>query len=193
MIDKALESAGGIQKDRQNGQLSFFDKFEDDASFKKTFQEIPNIPEWPESQLLAYEKEMLGLYITKHPLARYEKLLSTYSSCKITELGALRDGAEVLIGGILNKVKITVTRRTQEKMAIATLEDLSGACEMLVFPSTFAKFGSLMKADTIVFVKGKISLREEEPKILSDEVTPLDQVKSRYTKAVAISLVTTRI
>ena len=191
MIDKALEVAGGIQKDRMNGQFSFFDKFEDDTSFKKTFQEVPNIPEWPENQLLAYEKEMLGFYITKHPLARYEKLLETYSTCKITELGALRDGNEVLIGGILNKVKITVTRRTQEKMAIATLEDLSGTCEMLVFPSTFAKFGNLMKADTIIFVKGKVSLREEEPKILADEATPLDQVKSKYTKAVAISLVTT--
>ncbi|MDD5422859.1 MAG: DNA polymerase III subunit alpha, partial [Candidatus Omnitrophica bacterium] len=77
MIDKALEVAGGIQKDRSNGQLSFFDKFEDEENFKKTYQEIPNIPEWPENQLLAYEKEMLGFYVTNHPLARFEKILRT--------------------------------------------------------------------------------------------------------------------
>ena len=191
MIDKALEVAGGIQKDRMNGQLSFFDKFEDEDSFKKTFQEIPNIPEWPENQLLAYEKEMIGFYITKHPLARFDKLLSTYSTCKITELGALKDGDEVLIGGIINKAKFTVTRRTQEKMAIASLEDLSGMVEVLVFPSTFSKCGGLVKPDTIVFMKGRVNMREEEPKIVVDEITPVDQVKAKYTKAVSISLVTT--
>jgi DNA polymerase-3 subunit alpha len=191
MIDKALEVAGGIQKDRMNGQLSFFDKFEDQDSFKKTFQEIPNIPEWPENQLLAYEKEMLGFYITKHPLARYEKLLGVYSTCRITELRSQRDGNEVLIGGLINRAKFTMTKRTQEKMAIAVLEDLSGTVEVLVFPSTFSKFGNLVKPDTIVFIRGKVSLREEEPKIMAEEVTPVDMVKSRYTKALAISLVTT--
>ncbi len=191
MIDKALEVAGGIQKDRLNGQLSFFDKFEDEDSFKKTFQEIPNIPEWPENQLLAYEKEILGFYITKHPLARFEKLLATYSTCKVTELGGLKDGDEVLIGGIINKAKFTVTRRTQEKMAIASLEDLSGMVEVLVFPSTFSKYGALVKPDIIVFMKGRVNMREEEPKIVVDEITPLDQVKARYTKAISISLVTT--
>ena len=70
MIDKALEVAGGVQKDRANGQLSFFDKFEDQENFKKTYQDIPNIPEWPENQLLAHEKEMLGFYITNHPPSR---------------------------------------------------------------------------------------------------------------------------
>jgi DNA polymerase-3 subunit alpha len=118
-------------------------------------------------------------------------LLDVYSTCKVVELGDLHDGDEVLIGGIINKARLTVTRRTQEKMAIATLEDLSGMVEVLIFPSTFSKCGTLVKPDTIVFVKGRLNLREEEPKIVADEVTPLDQVKSKYTKAISISLVTT--
>ncbi len=191
MVDKALEVANGVQKDRSNGQLSFFDTFEDEDSFKKSFQDIPDIPEWPENQLLAYEKEMLGFYITKHPLARYEKILEIYSTCKVTNLGNLRDGDEILIGGIINKARFTVTRRTQEKMAIVGLEDLSGTVEVLVFPSTFSKCGNLAKPDTIVFVKGRVNLREEEPKIVADDMTPLDSVKSKYTKAILISLVTT--
>jgi DNA polymerase-3 subunit alpha len=189
MIDKALEAAGGIQKDRMNGQLSFFDKFEDESNFRKTFQDTPNIPEWPENQLLAYEKELLGFYITKHPLARFEKLLATYSTSATTELRGLRDGDEVLIGGIISKAKFTTTRRTNEKMAIVTLEDLSGTVEALVFPSTFAKSGGLIKQDAIVFVKGRLNLREEEPKIVANEIVSLDFVRAKYTRAVSIELV----
>ena len=122
MIDKALEVAGGIQKDRLNGQMLFFDKFEDEENFKKTFQEVPNIPEWPENQLLAYEKEMLGFYITKHPLARFEKILKTYSTCPISDMRNRSDGEEMLIGGILTKIKFTITLRTSEKMAIVSQE-----------------------------------------------------------------------
>ena len=190
MVDKALEVAGGIQKDRMNGQLSFFDKFEDEENFKKSFQEIPNIPEWPESQLLAYEKELLGFYVTKHPLARFEKMLRTFSTCRTTELKNLKDGDEVLMGGILSKVKFTTTRKTNEKMAIATLEDLNGTAEVLIFPSTFAKSAALVKQDAILFVNGRVNAREEEPKIIANEVTALEIVRSKYTKSVSIDLVT---
>ena len=190
MIDKALDVAGGIQKDRMNGQLSFFDRFEDEESFKKTFQEIPNIPEWPESQLLTYEKEMLGLYITKHPLARFENVIRTYSTCSTTDLRGRKDGDEVLLGGIISKTKFTVTKRTNEKMAIVTLEDLDGSVEALIFPATFLKASALIKPDAVVFMKGRLSLREEEPKIIVNEVSALESVKMKYTKAISIELLT---
>ncbi|MBU1038033.1 MAG: DNA polymerase III subunit alpha [Candidatus Omnitrophica bacterium] len=190
MIDRALDVAGGIQKDRMNGQMSFFDRFEDEESFKKTFQEIPNIPEWPESQLLTFEKEILGLYITKHPLARFEKVIRTYSTCSTTDLRGRKDGDEVLLGGIISKTKFTVTKRTSEKMAIVTLEDLDGSVETLVFPATFAKASPLIKLDAVVFMKGRLSLREEEPKIIVNEVSALESVKMKYTKAISIELLT---
>jgi DNA polymerase-3 subunit alpha len=190
MIDKAVEVAEGVQKDRMNGQLSFFDKFEDEEKFKKTFQGVPNIPEWPENQLLAHEKELLGFYITNHPLARYEKVLKSYSTCQTTELRNRRDGDEVLIGGIISKVKFTTTRRTSEKMAILTLEDLSGTVEVLVFPTTFQKSGALIKQDAIVFVQGRANLREEDAKIVANDVAAIESVRAKYTKTVVIDMVT---
>lgn len=190
MIDKALEVAGGIQKDRMKGQFSFFDKFEDEENFKKTFQEIPNIPEWPENQLLAHEKELLGFYITNHPLARFEKMLDVYSTCSTVDLRNRSDGEELILGGILSKVKFTTTRKTKEKMAIVTLEDLEGTVEVLVFPITFQKAANLIKQDAIVFVKGRVSLREEEPKIIAGEVAALDTVRMKYTRSVIIDLLT---
>lgn len=190
MIDRAVEVAGGVQKDRMSGQMSFFETFEDQENFKKSYQDVPNIPEWPESQLLTLEKEMLGFYITKHPLARLEKTLATYSTCSTLDLRGRGDGDEVLIGGIISKVKFTITRRTNEKMAIISLEDLVGTVEALVFPATFSKVSNMVKQDAIVFVKGRLSLREEEPKIIVNEIAPLDSVRMRYTKAVLIDLVT---
>jgi DNA polymerase III subunit alpha len=190
MVDKALEVAGGIQKDRSSGQLSFFDKFEDEENFKKTFQEIPNIPEWPENQLLAYEKELLGFYVTKHPLARFEKLLRNYSTCSTTELRNRKDGDEVLLGGIISKVKFTTTRKTNEKMAIMTLEDLDGTVEVLVFPITFSKSGGLIKPEAIIFVKGRLNLREEMPKIAANEIETLDSVRTKYTRMIVVDLMT---
>ena len=190
VIDNALEAAGGIQKDRLNGQLSFFDTFETEDTFKKTFHEIPDIPEWPENQLLAYEKGMLGFYITKHPLASLETVLKNYSTCQIQDLPTRRDGEEILLGGIMSKVKITTTRRTGEKMAIIDFEDLTNSCNVLVFPNTYKNVSSLVRVDAIVFIKGRLSLREDEPKLIAGEITTPEEIRSRYTKAVFINLST---
>ncbi|OGW75893.1 MAG: DNA polymerase III subunit alpha [Omnitrophica bacterium RBG_13_46_9] len=190
ILDKALEVADGVQKDKLNGQFSFFDAFDMQEGFKKTFQEVPDIPEWTENQLLSYEKEMLGFYITKHPLARFEELLKTYSTCGIASLSTLKDAETVHLGGIISKAKITTTRKTGEKMAIVNLEDLTGAVETLVFPRSFQKFSNLIRVDSMVFISGKLNLREEEPKLIVDEIIPLEEVKSKFTKAVLIKLST---
>ena len=189
ILDQAMEVAGGIQKDRLRGQLSFFDTFEDEKAFKDTFQEIPNIPEWPENQLLSYEKQMLGFYITKHPLARYEKLLNNYATCSTTELTNCHDGDEVFLGGIINKAKFTMTKKTGEKMAILKMEDLKGMIEVLVFPRTFQSVGGLIRDDAILFVKGRVSLREQDPKLIAEDMIPLDDVKKRYTRSMSIDIV----
>jgi len=189
ILDRAMEVAGGIQKDRMNGQLSFFDTFEDQKSFSKSFQDMPNIPEWPEHQLLSYEKQLLGFYITKHPLARYEKVLANYATCSVTDLSTFRDGDEVFIGGIINKARFTVTKKSGEKMSIVKLEDLNGVLEVLVFPSTFQKVGKLVVEDAIVFFKGRVSLREEEPRLIASDIIPIEEVKAKYTRAINIDLI----
>jgi len=190
IIDNALNVAGGKQKDRMNGQFSFFDTFETEDTFKNAVHEVPEIPEWPENQLLAYEKELLGFYITKHPLASYEKLLNTYSTCQVQELRNRRDGEEILLGGIMNKVKLTTTKRTGEKMAIISFEDLSNSCEVLVFPKTYKNVVSFIKTDAIAFIKGKISLRENEPRLIANDIITPDEVKTKCTDALVVQLST---
>ncbi|MDP8298623.1 MAG: DNA polymerase III subunit alpha, partial [Candidatus Tantalella remota] len=191
ILDKVMDMAARSNKDRNLGQMSFFDDGAADESFKESFQEVPDIPEWPEHELLANEKEMLGFYITKHPLARFERLLNAYSTCKIPELSGMSDGQEVLIGGIINKARITVTKKTSEKMAIVSLEDLDNFIEVLVFPKTYRKAPEIVKEDSLVYVHGRLNLREEEPKIIAEEIIQLESVKAKFTKAVLIKLTTT--
>ncbi|MFH1847290.1 MAG: DNA polymerase III subunit alpha [Candidatus Omnitrophota bacterium] len=190
ILDKILDIAVKSNKDRHLGQMSFFDDGVADDSFKESFQSVPDIPEWPEQELLTKEKEMLGFYITKHPLARFERLLNAYSTAKIFELSSLSDGREVLIGGIINKVRITVTRKKGEKMAIISLGDLNNLVEVLVFPRAYSKASELIKEDSLVYIQGRLSLREEEPKLIAEDIIPLEKVKENFTKSVLIRLTT---
>ncbi len=191
MLDHALDVAGVLQKDRLNGQFSLFDNFEADDKFKSHFQQIPEVKEWPESQLLAFEKELLGFYISSHPLATYEKSLKLYASSDTQTVGQLHDGDEASIGGIITKAKYTFTKRSGEKMAILRLEDLKGTIEVLVFPRSFQSSEKHIAEDAIVFVKGRINLREDTPKIIADEILPLDEARNKYTQALSIDIITT--
>ncbi|NQT33087.1 MAG: DNA polymerase III subunit alpha [Candidatus Omnitrophica bacterium] len=190
VLDKVLAMAAKTNRDRSIGQMSFFDEAGADESFMEKFHDVPNIPEWPENELLANEKEMLGFYITKHPLAAHERLLNAYSTCSISELAGMPDGMEVLIGGIINKAKLTVTRKTSEKMAIVNLGDLQNFTEVLVFPKTYRKAPDIIKDDNLVYVHGRLSLREEEPKIIAEDIIPLESVKEKFTKAVLVKMST---
>jgi DNA polymerase III subunit alpha len=191
VLEKVMDVAQKANKDRSLGQLSFFDEGSADDTFRDTFHDVPDIPEWAEHELLANEKEMLGFYITKHPLARFERLLNAYSTCKIPEMVSLSDGQNILIGGIINKVKITVTRKKAEKMAIFSLEDLNNFVEILAFPKTYARYPDMIKEDSLVYVFGKVSRREDEPKIIAEDIIPLEKVKEKYTKSVLVKLSTT--
>ncbi len=189
-LQKAMEQAQGFQKDRHMGQFSFFDRRHQTRSFQKNFYEIPDIAEWPENQLLSFEKQMLGFYITGHPLARYSKTLKNYATHSMSDLVHLQEGDEISIGGIINKLK-NITTRTNERMAIAGLEDLDGFVEVLVFPRVFSKVSMIVKMNSLIFVKGRINLRDKEPKIVAREVIPLSEVQRCYTNSVVINLFTT--
>ncbi len=190
MLDKAIEVATTVQRDRDAGQMSFFDTFESQEGFKDSFQEVPNIKEWSEGQLLSSEKEMLGFYVTGHPLARYEKLLKECASASVSDLPHKADGDEVSLGGVISKVKHTNSTRTGEKMAIVNLEDMEGTVEVPVYPDVYKDASKHLKIDSIVFVQGRVTLRNEQPKVIASEIVPLDEARARYTNVIIIQLFT---
>ena len=188
MLDKAIEVAATIHRDRDAGQMSFFDSFESQKNFKEDGHETPTVKEWSEGQLLSFEKEMLGFYITGHPLARYERLLKECASASTVELAHKSDGDEVSIGGIISKVKRTNYSRTGEKMAIVILEDMEGQVEVPVYPDVYKQAAKYIEIDSIVFVQGRVTLRNEQPRVIASEIVPLEDARARYTNAITIRL-----
>ena len=181
MLNKAMDAADSIQKDRSVGQMLLF-------SGQNIEQDIPQIKEWPESQLLNFEKEILGFYITGHPLAKYEKILKEYSTADSSHLKDLEDGARIRFGGIINKVKYTITKRTGEKMAIMIVEDMEGRVEALVFPSAYKNVSKFIRTNFAVFVNGRLNLREERPKLIAEEIVPIEDARKCFTKSISIDL-----
>ncbi|MFH1655482.1 MAG: DNA polymerase III subunit alpha [Candidatus Omnitrophota bacterium] len=176
VLDRTIELGAKFQKEKTKGQLSLFETSKEFNGFKRTQEEMPNIREWPEPQILSFEKETLGFYITGHPLTRYETQLNKFSTHAIDKLSECYEGQEVTIGGMIIKLKHTNTRKTGEKMAILKMEDLNGVLEVLVFPKTFKNIEKYLKLNMIVLIKGRISLKEETPKLIANDATLMDNV-----------------
>ncbi len=182
VYEKVLDGVSSSRKKNIDGQLSLF------TDFKKIEVNIeyPQIKEFEKRHILAMEKEMTGLYLSGHPLEEYEKTLAFQTSAKISDIIAdesledgivqqakLKDGDKVIIGGIVTTVSKKITRNN-DMMAFIRLEDLFGVIEVIIFPKTFQKFKNLVEEDSILIVKGRVSVREEEqPKILCESIEPL--------------------
>lgn len=186
VVEAALAHGGALQRDRDRGQGMLFggDGPADEAS---DAPQLPDLPEWDARDLLAGERELLGIYVTGHPLAEYEPVLRQYGLASTGQLGELKDGSQVRVGGILSRVQQKVTRR-KERMAVALLEDLGGSAEVVVFPGAMPKCEGHLAEDTVVVVIGTLNLREEEPRIHAEEIAPLSEVRRRYTKSLVLRI-----
>jgi DNA polymerase-3 subunit alpha len=180
-LENILELSSKTQRDHAKGQLSFFDKGLEKNGFKESPRNLPQVKEWPEPQLLAFEKEMLGFYVTGHPLARYAHQLKRFTSTSTANLAQYNDAEEVKIVGLISKIKKTVTRAKQEKMAILKLEDLEGVVEALVFPQVFQKVAAYIQPNTVAMVKGRLNLREDTPKIVVNDLFPIEEIYKLIT------------
>lgn len=169
-----------IRSDREIGQFSLFGE---DVMFKDEY--LTNLPdvkiEFPRKKLLAFEKEMLGLYVSDHPLIGYEYLLEKYSDCQISEVRKLRDKSIINIAGVVSRIK-KITTKKGEIMIFLTLEDMSNSIEVIVFPSIIKKFQEFLKEDMIIGIKGRLDIKEDQAKLIASEIEEIrtETVKSKY-------------
>lgn len=199
--EKLIDSISSDKKRNIDGQISLFGATEE---LKNPEVSYPNIKEFDKRNLLAMEKEMTGLYITGHPLDDYAQSLKMQTTTEISKIfsvqetldasldenvpipdvnmfdkkSMLKDNDRVILGGILASVNQKVTRNNTI-MAFLTLEDLTGSIEVIVFPKTLDTVKSLCVTDSLVVVKGRISLKEDEaPKLLCESIEPLEKINS---------------
>jgi len=180
-LDAILEGAQRVQKERSSGQLSFFSQSSEVKGFKDNTNNLPEVKEWPEPQLLSFEKDMLGFYVSGHPLARYAKQLKRFVSCSTSNLHEHQDQDTIKIVGLIAKIKQTLTRAKQEKMAILKLEDLNGVVEALVFPRAYQKISRYIQPNTVVHIRGTLNLKEDTPKIIVEDLFPFEEIYKLIT------------
>ncbi len=191
-IDRALQSGASAAADRRCGQLGLFG--DDDAPEESGTASLPDMPEWPDRERLNREKEVLGFYLTQHPLAEYEDTLAAYRSHRTSDLGKLAPKSEVFLGGMLAALKYSHTKNPKpgkpSRYVMFDLEDTEGLVRCIVWPDKFAEYEELIAADAILMVRGKVDKRpdSEEATLIVDELIPLDDLAARYTRGVAIRL-----
>jgi DNA polymerase-3 subunit alpha len=188
-IEHQISRAGTLQRDRERGQAALFDVAPVNVR-KQTTGQAPAVA-WSQSEMLAFEKELLGFYVTGHPLSQYAEILRRYELASTAQLAQLPDGQATRIGGIISKL-MPRTTKTGKPMAVLTLEDLDGTVEVVVFPDSYAKCVTALQPDAPVFVTGMVNRREDKPKLNAEQVIPLSEVPKRFTKAVHIRLPVTR-
>jgi len=185
-IESEMNRAASVQRDRERGQSALFDVEPVNTRRQATTGKAP-AAEWSQSEMLAFEKELLGFYVSGHPLSQYAEILRRYELASTNHLNELQEGQATRLGGIISKLQSKLTK-AGKPMAIMTIEDLDGPVEVLVFPETYAKCSVHLKADTAVFVTGTVSLREDKPKLFAEHIIPLADVPKQFTKAVHIRL-----
>ncbi|PKL46454.1 MAG: DNA polymerase III subunit alpha [Planctomycetes bacterium HGW-Planctomycetes-1] len=176
-LETAMRAGSNMQSDRASGQLGLFESGEVKKDYEKDHQKLPDVPAWPETQMLAYEKEVLGLYVTKNPLSEHADMISVYSTWNTSQLKEDTTGGTIIIGGMVQKVRSIVTRNGRNagaKMAVFTLADLQGSCEVVMWSDCYAVFGEILAVDKILFVKGRVDLTRETPQIICDELIDIE-------------------
>ncbi|MDM8554871.1 OB-fold nucleic acid binding domain-containing protein [Desulfococcaceae bacterium HSG7] len=183
-LEGALDYGQRIQKEKDAPQIGLFDMSGGPAINAPT---MPETDEWDESERLALEKEMLGFYITGHPLDGYEALLEKYTNADTVSLKEKADGEAVRIGGIIRTIK-TIKTKKGEQMAFVTIEDMLGALELVVFPSVYAKVAQLLTDDNPVLVEGAVQKDENSATILCDTMIPIDKAEETWTASICFNL-----
>ena len=211
-VDGACEYGARAQRDRDQGQAQLFGGFDDghpsdEGDGLQTVPgrgvTLPDAKPWTDAEQLAFEKETLGLYWSGHPVDRYAPALKELGAKSVAELADVQPGAsrdngwgpagpkpiepDTSIGGIVAACRQLKTRKG-DRMAVFTLEDSQGGVEVIAFPETYQRSAGLIETGTMVLVRGKLERDDETVRILASEITPIDSVRERLAREVAIHL-----
>jgi DNA polymerase-3 subunit alpha len=178
------QDASRRHEDRLSGQTSLFDQA---VAEPQALQPTPKVPDWADSVKLGFEKEVLGFYVSGHPLRRHERLIQALRPQGLSSLKELKDGSPLLVCGIVLGMKTQMTKRN-EVFARVVLEDFEGMLEVLVWPRVLEAHKALLKKDSMLAVKGRLDLSGDEAKLSAEEVVELSQAPQRLAKAMHLGL-----
>lgn len=183
-LNSCMEFGACQRREKRFGQISLFGGLEDEACMAPA---MTKAPEMEKKTLLSNEKQLLGLYVSDHPLNRHVEMLQNENLCPIQKLGTLEKNQKVSVAGIIDNLEKKITKNNK-LMAFITLEDLTDSVQVIVFPRTFEEYADMVHTDNIVIVNGKLELEEPfitdddpdstlelVPKITADSIRPLEK------------------
>ncbi|MCA9117620.1 MAG: DNA polymerase III subunit alpha, partial [Planctomycetaceae bacterium] len=193
-VDRAVQAAASLHRDRQRGQQSLFGG-DDDENMKDADGELlpvtlPEAPEWTHSQKLAAEKEVFGFYLTSHPLTEYAEQINKYATHRNHDLLDLQDGAEVFLGGMISAIRKAATKKPSRnghtRYVNFDLEDPTGVVRCIMWPEEFSRMGDNVEQEQICFVRGRVDRRGREPNVVVNHLMLPDEADKEFTKQLAI-------
>ncbi|HEY1380190.1 MAG TPA: DNA polymerase III subunit alpha, partial [Gemmataceae bacterium] len=191
-LPKAIQSAGELQQDRKRGQMSFFDVLAADGDGSRPVEDLPDVPEWPDSDKLKYEKEALDFYFSSHPLAQHEAELRRFATHAVEQLPKLEATQEVLLGGMLTQVRFQNTKRPgrngNSRYVRCKFEDFTGQVECVMWPDEFVRFKDEFVDDRIMFVKGIVEHKGEQPSLVLTRAFDVETARKELTKGLVLTL-----
>ncbi|MBI3603576.1 MAG: DNA polymerase III subunit alpha, partial [Nitrospirae bacterium] len=182
VLDHAMEESAAAQRERAYGQTNIFGATEgnDDEGAAGGIlidPPLPDIPEWDQGQMLKYERELTGFYITAHPLARFASAIQKFSTTTSAHLSDIGDGKEVKLCGIVATVK-TMTTKKGDRMAYVQLEDQHGLVEFIAFPDLYRTAGALLAPDSVIQLTGTVDRAEKGTRLKGTRVELLASLQA---------------
>jgi DNA polymerase-3 subunit alpha len=179
VLDRAIEGAQKTQRDAESGQHGLFGVFQEEVS--STHNKLPDTPDWDEHTRLANEKEILGFFISGHPLEKYRDKLEDLRALSTEEISALTKSTgkdeNIITAGLITNLKVLKSKRG-DFYAQGALEDMAGAVEMLVFPEAYRKLQEKVKLEVPVLIRGGVRIEEgANPKLTVNDISPLEDAK----------------
>jgi DNA polymerase III subunit alpha len=191
-IDGALAQASASARDRDAGQASLLDllgPMEPAAKKSSATMLATGVPDFPLKERLAYEKELLGFYITGHPLSEYEADVKAFQTHTVAQLKETSEEIDTRICGLLTKVEVRVTKEGKKPWARVVFEDITGSSiEVMVFPDTYAALPRPLNVGDIVVISGSLDRRDDQPKIKAVQVLSLDEAYEQLLQVLVLHL-----
>jgi DNA polymerase-3 subunit alpha len=186
LIERTLSRAATIISDRQRGQSSLFGALE--SQTPEPVQAVKLLDEWPEHDMLAHEKELLGFYVTGHPLTPYAPLLEKFTLTNLRAMAELPNRSLTRVGGMVAAVQNGFSKKSGKPYCLATVEDLEGSVQVLCMNENYDKYRELLAPGKALLLIGEVVTGEEKPKLFPQEIMLLEDAPRKFTKQVHLRL-----
>ncbi len=194
VVERAVQSGASAIADKKSGQMNFFEEIDEPEEEEAPATNLPDIPEFPDKTKLMMEKEVLGMYLSAHPMAEFKAQLETLCSHTSSQLKDVKDRSEVIVGGMISSIKLANTKNPKpgasSRYANFDLEDMDGAVRSICWPAGYEQYGEHIQAENVVIMRATVDKRggNDEVNLMANEIIPIEEANERFTAGIRIHL-----